>query len=297
MTYDALGRRMTLANGAANLTFIHDGASVIGSSDSVSGNTWSFMPGGLAGSLTSGGAKTTWVPLLDTDGSTIALVNSAQNSQLATTFTYDPSGVPTVGGLANSFPFLYQGLEHEVTDPGQLDFEPSGNVYNPQIQRELSQVGEQGIGGPPSGGGAGVGGGGGPGNGGFGNFGPGPGRGQTGNSLGQTFSELGTVASPATLLLPDGLGFLTIGGGDNPISIPIFAISDLFNLFGYSAANIQNHTSWITGGIQTGTFWAYVSSPARNPPRPLSRGATTRHSPASSSPDTSWCHSVDCLRM
>ena len=56
-----------------------------------------------------------------------------------------------MSGVANSFPFLYQGLEHEVTDPGQLYFEPSGNVYNPQIQRELSQVGPQGIFGPPSG--------------------------------------------------------------------------------------------------------------------------------------------------
>jgi hypothetical protein len=40
-----------------------------------------------------------------------------------------------------------------VTDPGQLYFEPSGNVYNPQLQRELSQAGQQGSGGPPSGGG------------------------------------------------------------------------------------------------------------------------------------------------
>ena len=46
-----------------------------------------------------------------------------------------------MSGAANSFPFLYQGLEHEVTDPGQLYLEPSGKVYNPQIQRELSQVG------------------------------------------------------------------------------------------------------------------------------------------------------------
>jgi hypothetical protein len=51
---------------------------------------------------------------------------------------------------SNSFPFLYEGLEHEVTDPGRLYFEPSGDVYNPQIQRELSQVGQQGIGGAPT---------------------------------------------------------------------------------------------------------------------------------------------------
>ncbi len=107
---------------------------------------------GHAGSLTSGSVTKTYVPLLDKDGTTIALVNTANvNSPPETTFTYDPSGVSTVSGLANSFPFLYQGLEHEVSDPGQLYFEPSGNVYNPQLQRELSLIGPQGIFGPPSG--------------------------------------------------------------------------------------------------------------------------------------------------
>ena len=78
--------------------------------------------------------------------------------------------------FANSFPFLYQGLEHEISDPGQLYFEPSGNVYNPQIQRELSLIGPQGIFGPPSGFG----------NGGFSSpSGQGNGH-QTGQSLGQT---------------------------------------------------------------------------------------------------------------
>jgi hypothetical protein len=156
-TYDALGRRKSSASGTShNLSLLHDGSSVIGSFDSVSGNTWTFLPGALAGSLTSGGTIKTYVPLLDKDGTTIALVNTANvNSLPETTFTYDPSGVSTVSGIANSFPFLYQGLEHEVSDPGQLYFEPSGNVYNPQIQRELSLIGPQGILGPPSGFGSG----------------------------------------------------------------------------------------------------------------------------------------------
>ena len=138
--FDTLGRRAMSTSGTHSLSLIHDGSSVIGSFDGISRNTWTFLPGGLAGSLTSGGNTATWVPLLDLDGSTIALVNATQTQPpAATTFTYDPSGVSTVTGLSNSFPFLYQGLEHEVSDPGQLYFEPSGNVYNPQIQRELSQ--------------------------------------------------------------------------------------------------------------------------------------------------------------
>ena len=49
-------------------------------------------------------------------------------------------------GTANSWPFMWHGLEHEVTDPAHLYFEPSGNVYNPD-PIELSLVGPQGIGG------------------------------------------------------------------------------------------------------------------------------------------------------
>ena len=190
-TYDALGRRKTSVSGTThNLTLLHDGSSVIGSFDSVSGNTWTFLPGGLAGSLTSGGVTKTYVPLLDKDGTTIALVNTANvNSPPETTFTYDPFGVSTVSGVANSFPFLYQGLEHEVSDPGQLYFEPSGNVYNPQLQRELSLIGPQGIFGPPSGFG----------NGGFSSPGGHGGR-QAGESLQKHSAISGRRQRPCSLL-------------------------------------------------------------------------------------------------
>jgi hypothetical protein len=45
-------------------------------------------------------------------------------------------------------PFEYQGMEHEPTDPANLYFNSSSNVYNPQMQNMLSQVGAQGLGGP-----------------------------------------------------------------------------------------------------------------------------------------------------
>jgi hypothetical protein len=49
----------------------------------------------LAGSYTSNGTTTTWVPLIDASGSTIALVNAASpQSTPATTYTYDPAGNP-----------------------------------------------------------------------------------------------------------------------------------------------------------------------------------------------------------
>ncbi len=62
---------------------------------------------------------------------------------------------------SNSWPFLYEEMEHEITDPSPLYF-ANGNVYNPLIQRLLSQVGQQPISVPPGQG---------PGEG-FGGFGP-----------------------------------------------------------------------------------------------------------------------------
>jgi hypothetical protein len=63
------------------LNFANDGSTVIGWT-STSAGAYNFLtiPGGaaLAGSFTSGGTTTTWVPLLDQDGSTIGLVNAAQ---------------------------------------------------------------------------------------------------------------------------------------------------------------------------------------------------------------------------
>jgi len=129
--------------------------------------------------------------------------------------------VSTVSGLANSFPFLYQGLEHEVSDPGQLYFEPSGNVYNPQLQRELSQLGQQGLTGPPSGGGDSAG------YSRFGNFGHPP-PAQAGQSLGQTFQQLGTVASAASALFPTTWFGFSIGGSEGfSGAIPIPFLSAL----------------------------------------------------------------------
>jgi hypothetical protein len=115
-------------------------------------NLWSFLTAGgaaLAGSYKSGNTTTTWVPLTDINGSTIALVNSAlPSSPPAATYTYDPSGNVSINGSnVTSWPFQYQGMEHELTDPANLYFNPSSNVYNPQIQNALSQVGAQGLGG------------------------------------------------------------------------------------------------------------------------------------------------------
>jgi hypothetical protein len=159
-------------------------------------------------------------------------VNTANvNSHPETTFTYDPSGVSTVSGVANSFPFLYQGLEHEVSDPGQLYFEPSGNVYNPQLQRALSLIGPQGIFGPPSGFG----------NGGFSSPG-GHGSSAGGPSkLEGALSDLAVVgsafASAESLNSPSN--FLMWGGGSEipSIAIPIPFLSNLLCFINCGSSN------------------------------------------------------------
>ncbi|MHB8384091.1 MAG: hypothetical protein ACYDC3_17320 [Candidatus Binataceae bacterium] len=95
-TFDPTARRQASSSPTDRLSFLYDGGGVAGWVDSPSGNLWSFLTAGgtaLAGSYTSGGTTTAWVPLIDVNGSTIALVNSASpSSPPGATYTYDPSG-------------------------------------------------------------------------------------------------------------------------------------------------------------------------------------------------------------
>jgi hypothetical protein len=108
--YDGLGRREAHA---AGLSFRYDGSTMIGWSETGASYSFLTLPGGgaLAGSLTANGRTTTWVPLIDASGSAIGLVNAAATQPPAapqTTYTYDPSGTPTLSGATNLWPFLYK---------------------------------------------------------------------------------------------------------------------------------------------------------------------------------------------
>jgi hypothetical protein len=95
------------------------------------------------------------VPLLDLDGSTIGLVNAANvDAGPVTNYTYDPSGNPTASGTANDWPFQYQGMEKEFTDPAPYYYNGNGQFYSPQMVRSLSEAGQTsagGTGGGPAG--------------------------------------------------------------------------------------------------------------------------------------------------
>jgi len=129
------------------LSLLHDGPALTAWQSST-GGSWSFLTpsggGALAGTLTQSGSNT-YVPLNDIEGSTIALVNVSQGgAPISTSFSYEPTGKPSVSGSSSSWPFMWHGLEHEVTDPAHLYFEPSGNVYNPDPVH-LSLLGPQGL--------------------------------------------------------------------------------------------------------------------------------------------------------
>jgi hypothetical protein len=155
---DVISRRFRYLRLSIGLHFVHDGSAVIGW-NSPSAGSYSFLrlPGGgaVAGSYSLNGTTTTWVPLLDTSGSTIALVNAAAtNSPPSTTYTYSPSGTPTASGTANDWPFQYHGMEKEFNDPTPYYYSGSGQFYSPQMVRSLSEAGQtssSGSGSGPSG--------------------------------------------------------------------------------------------------------------------------------------------------
>jgi hypothetical protein len=81
----------------------------------------------------------------------IALVNPASASSPSTTYTYDPSGNPSMAGASTNWPFLYQGMEHENVDPTQFYYSGNGAYYSAQIMRSMSMTSAQGTSGPPGG--------------------------------------------------------------------------------------------------------------------------------------------------
>jgi hypothetical protein len=153
--YDALGRRLTSTGGGLTQSFYYDGSTPIAWSFGP-GTAYNFItiPGGgaLAGTYSSYPNSTSVVPLVDASGSTIALVNTASlQSNPQTTYTYDPSGNPSVSGTANYWPFLYHGMEKQPTDPAPYYYGGSGQFHSPTLVRSLSGVGQTSSSGPAGG--------------------------------------------------------------------------------------------------------------------------------------------------
>jgi len=56
--------------------------------------------------------------------------------------------MPTLSGQSNNYAFLYQGMEHEFTEPNQFYYGRDGHFYSAQIQRGFSIAGAQSTSGP-----------------------------------------------------------------------------------------------------------------------------------------------------
>jgi RHS repeat-associated protein len=159
--YDALGRRESLTSGSDTSSYLYDltaAARIV--SGTVTKNVLTPPGSGevLAYSSTSGSTTTTWTPIHDQIGSTVALVDSS--GAMSTQYTYEPFGRTTFGGASNSFPFQFAGME---LDSATGLYQAGGRYYSTRLQRLAQQAGATGSGGGGAPGAQGSSGGGGPG--------------------------------------------------------------------------------------------------------------------------------------
>jgi RHS repeat-associated protein len=88
----------------------------------------------LAYSSTTGSTTTTTVPVHDLIGSTMGLFNSS--GSLATLYSYEPFGKPTMTGASSAFPYLFAGMEW---DSSTGLYHTPARYYSPSLQRFLSE--------------------------------------------------------------------------------------------------------------------------------------------------------------
>ena len=89
----------------------------------------------LAYQDTSGSTTNTVVPLTDVLGSTIGLVNSS--GSIATSWKYEPFGVPTPSGQSSKYQDLFAGMEYD--SPTSL-YHTYARYYSPRLQRFCRRI-------------------------------------------------------------------------------------------------------------------------------------------------------------
>lgn len=127
--YDAGGRRTKNASGN---NLLYDGANSV---QELSGTTpiANRITGGIDEFLSRTDGTGSYTPIADALGSVIGLVNSSGN--LTTQYTYDPFGVTTASGAANSNTFQYTGRENE----GNGLYYYRARYYSPLFGRFISE--------------------------------------------------------------------------------------------------------------------------------------------------------------
>ena len=77
------------------------------------------------------------IPLVDGNGSTIAMVDSASGG-VASTYSYDPFGKVTIGGSGYETAYQYLGMENETLIGATWAYYGGGTYYSPVLGRPLT---------------------------------------------------------------------------------------------------------------------------------------------------------------
>ncbi|MFJ1551776.1 RHS repeat-associated core domain-containing protein [Streptomyces sp. NPDC088246] len=131
--YDALGTRSTRTVDGTTNKSLTDGSNPLLEQNSSGDTTATVATSGLDEFLTRTENGTTQIYLTDALGSVIGLANS--DGTIATKYTYDPNGQPTVSGAASSNPYTFTGRENDGT--GLLYYRD--RYYDPETGRFISQ--------------------------------------------------------------------------------------------------------------------------------------------------------------
>jgi len=127
--YDAFGRRI---QNLAGTSLLYDG---LNSVEEISGSTVTatLLSGGLDEIFTRSDDSGVFSQLRDGLGSTIALTDA--NGTLANAYAYEPYGVTSSNGTANSNAFQYTGRENDAN----VLYYYRARYYNPNLGRFISQ--------------------------------------------------------------------------------------------------------------------------------------------------------------
>ncbi len=129
LEYDAFARKI---KNLAGTSFLYNGANAI---QELSGSTVTanLLSGGVDEIFTRSDSSSSFTPLKDALGSTIALVDSSGTVQ--TSYIYNPFGGTSVTGSSNSNEFQYTGRENE----GNGLYFYRNRYYSPLLGRFISE--------------------------------------------------------------------------------------------------------------------------------------------------------------
>ena len=132
-TYDAVGRRTSRAVGGVTTNYLYDGVDAVQEQIGGSPSANYLLGLGIDERFTRTDGTGTVGYLVDALGSTVALADAA--GAVATTYTYEPYGVTTQGGVGSANPARYTGREEDGTG---LDHDRA-RYYDPRRQRFVSE--------------------------------------------------------------------------------------------------------------------------------------------------------------